>query len=235
MKTVAIMLAGGSGTRIGGKVAKQYIEIEGKPLLYYPLKTFQESFIDEIVIVVRDGDEEYVKTEIVDKYGFDKVTGVIAGGKERYHSVAAGLEACSKECDFVFIHDGARAFVTQQVLTDSFEAVKRYGAAVAAVPSKDTVKIADEEGFVENTPNRESVYIMQTPQTFDFHSIRDCYRKLIDDEELLIADGVKITDDAMVMEFFGDKKVFLSRGDYRNTKVTTPEDVEIARLFLKND
>ena len=232
MKNIGIILAGGSGKRIGGKVAKQYIEIGGKPLIYYSLKTFQESFIDEIVLVVRKGDEEYVRDDIVAKYGFNKVAAIVAGGAERYHSVAAGLEACSDDCDYVFIHDGARAFVTQQVLFDSLEAVKAYKAAVSAVPAKDTVKIANKDGFVENTPDRNSVYIMQTPQAFDFHCIQECYRRLIEQEDVLIAAGVKITDDAMVMEYFGDKKIFLSRGDYRNIKVTTPEDVEIASLYL---
>lgn len=233
MKTVGIILSGGSGKRVGGKVAKQYIEIAGKPLLYYPLKTFEESFIDEIVLVVRSGDEAFVEDEIVKKYGFNKVTKIVTGGKERYHSVAAGLEACI-ECDYVFIHDGARAFVTEEVLEDAFEAVKIHGAVVAAVPSKDTVKIADEDGFVAGTPNRESVYIMQTPQAFEYSAIKDCYRKLIENEDKLIADGIKITDDAMVMEQFGDKKVFLSRGDYKNMKVTTPEDIEIGKLYVRS-
>lgn len=231
-KCVAIVLAGGSGKRIGGNVPKQYIEINGKPLIYYCLKTFEESFIDEIVLVVRAGDEEYVRKEIVDRYSFKKVVKITAGGEERYSSVACGLEAI-ENCDYVFIHDGARAFVTGEVLQNAHEAVKKYGATVASVKSKDTVKLADKTGFVSSTPDRDSVYIMQTPQVFDFAAIRECYRKLLASEKELLAKGINITDDAMVMERFGSLKVFLCRGDYKNIKVTTPEDVNIAKMILK--
>lgn len=230
-KCAAVVLAGGSGKRIGGNVPKQYIEIDGRPLLYYCLKTFEESFIDEIVLVVRAGDEEYVKKEIVDKYSFKKVVRITAGGAERYHSVACGLNAIN-DCDYVFIHDGARAFVTEKVLMNAYEAVKKYGATVASVKSKDTVKLADKEGFVCSTPDRDSVYIMQTPQTFDFAAIKECYRKLIASEGDLLKEGVNITDDAMVMERFGSLRVFLCEGDYRNIKVTTPEDVNVAKMIL---
>ena len=231
-KCAAIVLAAGSGKRMGTKVPKQFLELDGKPILYYCLKTFEDSFIDEIVIVCRPEDEEYVRTEIACKYSFEKITRITAGGKERYHSVAAGLEAI-EECDYVFIHDGARPFVNDDILDASFRGVSEYHSAITSVPAKDTVKIADENRFVCETPKRDRVYLMQTPQTFDFDEIRQCYRMLINNEEELISKGIAITDDAMVMEYFGDRRVYLSQGDYKNIKVTTPEDIAIAKMFLE--
>ena len=233
-KCAAIVLAAGSGKRMGGDVPKQFMTICGKPLLYYALKTFQESFIDEIVIVTKAENEEYVRREIVERFSFGKVMKIAEGGRERYHSVALGLEALNDDCDIVFIHDGARPFVTKEVLDEAFNGVMSHHVAIASVPSKDTVKIADSDGFVTDTPNRNSVYIMQTPQTFEFEEIRDCYRKLIERETEILRSGITITDDAMVMEQFGERKVFLSRGDYRNIKVTTPEDLKIAKLYVED-
>ena len=230
-KCAAIVLAAGVGKRMGADVPKQFIKIDDKPILYYSLRAFENSFIDEIVLVVRSEDIDYCQ-EMVREFSFSKVTKVTVGGAERYHSVALGLEAID-EADFVFIHDGARCCVTQQVLNCTFDAVSEYGAAVASVPSKDTVKIANAEGFAKETPSRDTVYIIQTPQVFDFNAIRECYRKLIAREGELAAGGIKITDDAMVMEFFGEDKVFLCGGDYRNIKVTTPNDLVLAEIYLK--
>lgn len=238
-RCAAIVLAAGSGKRMGGNVPKQFISVGDKPLLYYCLRTFQDSFIDDIVVVTKPENIEYVTRDIVEEYSFDKVTAVVAGGKERYHSVAMGLEhfvnnrEASAAIDYVFIHDGARPFVTLDVLENAFEGVSRYGAAVAGVPSKDTVKILDNKGFVVDTPNRECVYIMQTPQVFNCSEIAQCYSKLIEDEESIVAKGIVVTDDAMVMELFGNRRVYISQGDYRNIKVTTPEDMITAAKYLE--
>lgn len=235
-KCAAIILAAGSGKRMGGDKPKQFLTVCGKPLLYYSIKAFQESFIDEIVIVTKAENIDYVKEDIVKTYSFDKVSFIVEGGKERYHSVACGLEAlCNLKCDYVFIHDGARPFVTEQILESAFEGVNKYHAAVAAVPSKDTVKLRDDDGFVSQTPNRKSVYIMQTPQTFEYERILGCYRKLVEKEDEVLKTGVIITDDAMVMEYFEKEcKIYLSEGDYRNIKVTTPEDMRIAELYAED-
>jgi len=230
----AVVLAAGSGKRMGINTPKQFLEMNGKPLLYYCLKTFQESFIDEIVIVCRNEDFEYVKTDIVERYSFDKIKSIVFGGRERYHSVAAGLEALDG-FDFVMIHDGARPFVSQEVLENAYQVVSKKGSAIAAVPAKDTVKIVDEDMSVSQTPNRSSVYLMQTPQTFDFDCIKNCYRELLKMEEKVISEGVVITDDAMVMEYFGNRKVYLSAGDYKNIKITTPEDLAIAAVYMEEN
>lgn len=232
-RLAAIVLAAGSGKRMGTDTPKQFLEVNEKPLLYYCIKKFNDSFVDEIIIVCRPDDKEYIKEEIVKKYSFGKVTKIVCGGKERYHSVAAGLEAIDS-CDYVYIHDGARPFVTDEIIESAFETVSKNGTAITAVPSKDTVKIVDEDGFVAMTPNRNTVYLMQTPQTFDFASIRDCYRQLLKEENNIIESGIAITDDAMVMEKFGKDKVRLSKGDYRNIKITTPEDLILAKTYVED-
>lgn len=236
-KTVAIVLASGRGTRMGGDVPKQYMDVCGKPLLYYTIKAFEDSFIEKIVLVCGKGDEDYVREQIVSKYGFDKVCGIAYGGRERYHSVYNGLkyikdnmpEYAGDDC-VVFIHDGARPLVNGEILKKCYEDTLEYGSGVAAVMSKDTVKIADENGFVVSTPQRDKVYLMQTPQTFSFGLIEKAYGSLMDDMDRILQSGITITDDAMVLEYFSDKKVKLSEGSYENIKVTTPEDMG----FLEN-
>ncbi len=239
-KTAAIILAAGRGTRIGGDRPKQYQDIGGYPLIWYSLKAFSDSFVDEIVLVCSEEDREYVSAEIVDKYGFSKVHSVVAGGLERYHSVYNALKAlrCVAEgdnrepCDIVFIHDGARPFVTGEVITRAYESVLTDRACVVAVPVKDTVKVSDTGGFAVETIPRDRVWLMQTPQTFDFYEIYDAYSKLMESENDLKQKGVQITDDAMVLELFSDRKVRLVMGDYRNIKVTTPDDIVLAKCLL---
>lgn len=232
-KSVAVVLAGGRGTRMSSDVPKQYMNIAGHPLIYYSLKVFEDSFVDEIVLVCGETDIEFCRKEIVEANGFKKIRKIVAGGKERYHSVANGLQAID-DCDVVFIHDGARPFVTQDVLKRAYEETLLHKATVIAVPSKDTVKIADGEGYAASTPNRSDVWIIQTPQTFDFKMIKNAYCRLIDEESELSKQGVVITDDAMVMEHFGNCKVKLVNGDYRNIKITTPEDILVAGVYLAN-
>ncbi len=225
------MLAAGKGKRMGADVAKQYLLLNGKPLLCHSLQVFEESFIDEVVLVVSGDEIDYCRKEIVEKYSFDKVKKIVAGGKERYHSVAYGLRA-AEGCDLIFIHDGARPMVDNDILDRLFEAVQEYGTAIAAMPVKDTVKIADEAGFAIETPDRRSLWQMQTPQVFTYGPIREAYEKLLDQEAEMIRKGISVTDDAMVMETFGDLKVKLVEGSYRNIKVTTPEDLKIAQALL---
>ncbi|ADL33317.1 2-C-methyl-D-erythritol 4-phosphate cytidylyltransferase IspD1 [Butyrivibrio proteoclasticus B316] len=234
MKTVAIVLAAGSGSRMKSDVKKQYMEIGGKPLIYYSLKAFEESIIDDIVLVVSRGDEEYVRNEIVDKYHFDKVTAIVEGGLYRYHSVRRGLMAAAPDCDYAFIHDGARPFVNDEIIMRALRAVKEHGACVVGMPVKDTIKISDDEGFARETPDRAHTWMIQTPQVFSYKMILELYQKLDRVEEDLMAKGVNITDDAMVVEYFTDKKVKLVEGSYTNIKITTPEDIPTAEAILRN-
>ena len=232
-KCTAIVLAAGQGKRMGTKIQKQYLEIDGKPILYYSLQAFEQSeLIDEIVLVVGTGQSDYCKTQMVSKYGFKKVKTIVEGGKERYHSVANGINAISWENDMVFIHDGARPFVTEEILQRAYDEVLSSHACVVGMPVKDTVKIADNNRNVVNTPNRSNVWQIQTPQVFDMDLITQAYDKLIKQEEMLLKQNVAITDDAMVVECFSDVQVKLVEGSYQNIKITTPEDIDIAKVFI---
>ncbi len=225
-KCSAIILAAGVGKRMNSKIPKQFMELEGKPVLYYALKTFQESFIDQLILVTGASELDFCKKEIVDKYGFNKVKAVVAGGKERYHSVYEGLKAV-EGADYVFIHDGARPFVELDMLERAYAEVELNKACVIAVKAKDTVKIADKDGFVKTTPDRSLVWQVQTPQVFEFQAIKKAH------EIVMQQDDIAITDDAMVYEAAFGKPVKLVEGSYENIKLTTPEDMEIAHIFLQ--
>lgn len=232
-RNVAIVLAAGKGKRMNADRPKQYLLLDGKPILYYSLKTIEESFIDRIILVTSADEIEYCRKEIVEKYGLQKVTSIVAGGKERYHSVWNGI--CQVEdCDYLFIHDGARPFLTQDILDDAYRCVKEYDACVAAVPVKDTIKQVDGSGRVTFTPRRSALYQMQTPQTFHFSLIKDAYEGLIRQEEDLKKKGIAITDDAMAVETITSHDVRISEGAYTNIKITTPEDIWIAESLIKN-
>lgn len=232
MKTTAIVLAAGRGKRMQSDKPKQYLEIDGKPILYYTLKAFEDSFIDEVILVTSKGDISYCKEEIVENYGFSKVSQIVEGGKERYHSVMSGIFS-AKDCDVIFIHDGARPFVKEEMLERLLQGVKEYKACVAAVPVKDTVKIADADGFIETTPNRNLLWAVQTPQVFAYELIESAYKKLEVEEVDLLNRGIQITDDAMVVETLLGEKVKLIEGDYCNIKITTPEDLDMAQILVK--
>ena len=165
MRCVAVVLAAGRGKRMNSDIQKQYLLIHEKPVLYYSLDVFEKSFVDEIVLVTGEDEIEYCRREIVEKYGFQKVRQIVAGGKERYHSVYRGIESCGT-CDYLMIHDGARPFITEEILLRSLSAVREYGACVAGVRVKDTVKIEDGNGFISET--RVSVECADASDIFIF-------------------------------------------------------------------
>lgn len=173
----AIVLAGGSGRRMNSDIPKQYMMLKGKPVIYYSLKAFQDNLhIDDIILVTSDHYIEYVKKNILDDT-LDKVSKVIQGGVERYDSVWEGLK-CIKESGYVFIHDGARPCISQKLINDCYEAVVEDGACIAAVPVKDTIKIADSEGYAAKTPDRNTLWQIQTPQVFEYDIIKSAYSSL---------------------------------------------------------
>lgn len=226
MNYTAIVLAAGSGSRMNTTIKKQYLLLEEKPILYYSLKAFEESTVTDIVLVVGHGEVEYCKKEIVERYQLKKVTAIVEGGKERYHSVFEGLKAI-KNADYVLIHDGARPFVTGEILERAMRSVEKYRACVVGMPVKDTIKIVDENGYSKETPERRNVWMMQTPQCFEFGLIYEAYEKMLQEED------ETITDDAMVLERVHDLPVKLIEGSYSNIKITTPEDLVIAEAYLK--
>lgn len=239
-RCTAIVLAAGSGKRMHSGVAKQFMLVGGKPLIWYSLQAVEQSeIIDDCILVTGAEDIAYVKTEIVEKYGFSKVDAVVAGGCERYESVGNALAVMAADGmtipnrdGYVFIHDGARPFLTEEILQNTYEAVQAYRACAAAVPSKDTVKLSDGQGFAAETPDRRSVWNVQTPQAFDTALAVQAYTRLREELPALAGKGIAVTDDAMVVELFTDTRVKLAEGSYRNMKVTTPEDICIAEALL---
>ena len=227
-KCTAIVLAAGQGKRMGTKVQKQYLEIDGKPVLYYSLYIFEQSpIIDEIILVVGENQEEYCQNEIISKYGIRKVKKIVQGGAERYHSVWNGLQEVEGE-GYVFIHDGARPFINEEILNRAYKDVENCKACVVGMPVKDTIKLANREGYVDETPERSLVWMIQTPQVFENSLVKKAYALLMEQE------NIQVTDDAMVVEQMLGHKVKLSRGSYENIKITTPEDLDIAEIFVKN-
>ena len=228
MKNTAIVLAAGQGKRMHTKIQKQFLEIKGYPVLYYSLRCFQDSpLIEDIILVTGEESVLYCQKEIVDKYGFTKVTKIIPGGKERYDSVYQGLLACENS-DYVLIHDGARPFITEEILERGLTGAEETGACAVGMPSKDTVKIADESGYIAETPDRNKVWMIQTPQIFQYALIRNAH------ESIRTREMSNVTDDAMVVEQETGIKVRLAEGSYQNIKITTPEDLGVAELILGN-
>ncbi len=226
MSTAAIILAAGQGKRMNSPVKKQYIEIAGRPLLYYPLKAFEDSGTDEIVVVASPEDIDYVKTEVVSRYGFAKVTAVVPGGNERFESVLCGLKAT--DADYCLIHDGARPLISTQVIERCMAAVIEKKAVVVGVRSKDTVKLVGEDLEVVVTPPRKSVWIAQTPQAFSRELILSAYEKL---EASGQSDYIP-TDDAMLVQDMTGVKASMLEGEYTNIKVTTPDDLGFVERIL---
>ena len=232
MKHIAIVMAAGSGKRMGGDIPKQFLLIRNKPVLYYTLKTLEESFIDEIILVTRHEDISYCEDEIVKRFGFKKVKKVVPGGAERYLSVYEGLKSVEETDSYIYIQDGARPLLTEDILLRVKESVENYDATVTAVESKDTVKIADDNGFVADTPLRKKVWNAQTPQAFLYKVIKAAYDKLIEEEET--GKTFNITDDSQVCELFSKTGVYITKGDYNNIKITTESDLATVEKILEN-
>lgn len=226
-KVGAVVLAGGQGRRMHSAVQKQYMMLAGRPLITYALEAFEKSSVDEIVLVVGAGEIEYVQETILAGKGFQKITAVTEGGKERYHSVYEGLKKLEK-CDYVLIHDGARPLISKDIIERAIAGAAAYEACVVGMPVKDTIKISDEDGYAAATPDRSRLWQIQTPQAFSYKLVRRAYDEIMADESRQIG----ITDDAMVVESRTDRKVRLIEGSYKNLKVTTPEDIILAEALL---
>ncbi|MGL4991668.1 MAG: 2-C-methyl-D-erythritol 4-phosphate cytidylyltransferase [Sarcina sp.] len=227
MKNIAIILAGGKGKRMNTSVSKQFIDINEKPVIYYTIKKFEEcNQIDDIVLVLPKDEIEYFNNNIQSKYNF-KINKIIEGGNERSESVYNALKEikCSND-DIILIHDGARAFVSKEIILNGIFYAKEFGCTAPGVIPKDTIKIKDEKSFVVSTPNRSDLVAIQTPQCFKYSIIKECHEKIKNK-------NVVITDDTMVVEYFG-KKVYLYEGSYENIKITTVEDLVLAKDLAKD-
>lgn len=219
----AIILAGGRGTRMGSDISKQFIEVDGKPMLYYTLNTFINSeLIKEIILVLPKNEIEYCKINVLDKYNLN-VNKIVEGGKERQDSVYNALKEVENS-KLVLIHDGARPFTTDRIIEEGITFARKYGAAAPGVTPKDTIKVIDSNNFSKETPNRNTLVSIQTPQVFKTDMIISCHEKVREE-------NVKVTDDTMVVERY-NHKVYIYKGDYENIKVTTKEDLILAEKLV---
>ncbi len=221
-----VIAAAGSGSRMGSKTNKQYIQLGTRPLLTYSLDTFEKmEIVKDIIIVAKEPEIEYCEKAVVKACGYKKVSRVIAGGLERQDSIWLGLNELDKDTDYVAVHDGARPFVTVELVMRILEAAVRWGAAIPAVAVRDTLKKVDKDNFVRQTLDRAAIFAIQTPQIFRYGELYKSY-------EYAREQGINATDDASLYEkYIGRVKVV--PGDYNNLKITTPEDLVIARTILE--
>ncbi len=220
----AIVLAGGRGKRMGAVQSKQYIDLNGKPILYYTLKQFiVNKLIDYIILVVPEDEIGYCKNKVLNKYGL-KVDKLVCGGKERQDSVYNALSQLENS-DIVLIHDGARPFVSHKIINDAVKYAEIYKAAAPGVMPKDTIKVKGENNFSVETLMRNNLVAIQTPQAFEFNLIYNCHKEVK-------KRGIAVTDDTSVVEFFGNK-VYIYEGNYTNIKITTPEDLVLAKYLVR--
>ncbi|CAN5554308.1 2-C-methyl-D-erythritol 4-phosphate cytidylyltransferase [soil metagenome] len=219
MKKVAVIVAGGSGTRMNNTIPKQFLLIKGKPVLYYTLKTFLDSYKDLEIILVLPEEHIAAGQEIIDAFFDYKRIQLTAGGRTRFHSVQNGLALITEEC-MVFVHDGVRCLLTKKLVQDCYEAALEFGSAVPVTECKDSIRLIkgdDNEAF-----DRNRVKMVQTPQTFHSKILLPAFK--IDYKD-------KFTDEATVVEAFG-LKVYLVEGEEDNIKITRPIDLVIAETLL---
>lgn len=226
-KAVALIPAAGMGKRMGASINKQYLHLNGMPIVARTIEVFESSPLIDAIYLVIPGDEiPYCREHVVERYGFKKIAAIVPGGRERQNSVMNGLNAMRpflSDDDIVLIHDGVRPFISEHILRESIEIARSHDGALVAVPVKDTIKMA-HNGVVTGTPPRESLWQAQTPQTFRFGTILQAHLSAGDD-------NFYGTDDASLLERSGGE-VRIIRGDYRNIKITTPEDLIVAESFL---
>lgn len=234
----AIVLAAGRGSRMASAEKKQFMEIGGRPLFLHSVEAFASAGASVIAVVTGEEDVDRVngllKNFAAGKSGeaWPEIA-VAPGGAERWLSVREGLEMLRRmhfpQEGIVAIHDGARPVVDSALILRTVTAAEKYGSGVAGVPSKDTIRVTDAEGVSLKTPDRNNCWLVQTPQTFRFGEIASAYEKVFAEQALQAG----ITDDAMLFERATGKKTRMVMGDYRNIKVTTPEDREIVETFLE--
>ena len=221
----AIVPAGGRGVRMGSNVPKQFLTLGDVPLLVHALQTFEScSIISEIVLVVPEDDCAYCHDHIVPNYGLKKISRVVGGGRRRQDSVLNGVQVTNPTSDIVVVHDAVRPFVTERMIADVVKAARKHGAAIVAIPLRDTVKRVNFDGLIEETLSREKLWAAQTPQAFQ----RDILLRAHEQGE---TDGVDATDDAFLVERMG-LSVSVVQGSFHNIKVTRPEDLQMGQAIL---
>ena len=223
MSVCAVVPAGGTGTRMGGTVPKQFLELNGKPILYYTLKTLQDcGIISELILVVPEKEYDNACTDWLGKP--EIVTKVVVGGKKRQDSVYNGFCELSPQTEIVLVHDGVRPFLSHQMIQESVDAAREYGAAITAIPVNDTIKKVDDSGLVSKTVDREGLWRVQTPQVFRYELLQEAFKK---------ANSEKFygTDEGTLIEHLG-KPVKVVEGSEQNIKITRPEDLRLSEIFI---
>jgi 2-C-methyl-D-erythritol 4-phosphate cytidylyltransferase len=225
-KTGVIVVAAGKGSRMGTAESKQYLQLDDKPILIHTLSAFERmGFVDTVVLVTGAGDVDRCR-DWVQAYKLSKTKAVISGGKERQDSVHEGLKALPSDIEWVLVHDGVRPVAAPRHVKACLERAQLTEAAVLAVPVKDTIKVVNGEGVITATPERSSLWAIQTPQAFRLSLLLEAYERA--EEEGFIG-----TDDAMLVERLG-RSVSVVESDYYNIKITTPEDMPWAEWILRN-
>jgi 2-C-methyl-D-erythritol 4-phosphate cytidylyltransferase len=226
MKADAVIVSAGKGHRFMEGKKKQFHSLAEKPILAHTLDKFETCpMIHSIFLVVAEEDMGYCLEEIVERYRYQKISQIVPGGRSRQESVKNGIDSLPKDVDIVAIHDGVRPFITREMIEESIRAAVRFQAVVMAMPVKETIKMVHPDGTILKTLDRESLWQVQTPQTFQVNVIKEAYQRAT-------RDGFVGTDDASLVERLG-VKVHILPGSYTNIKITTPEDLLLANLFLQ--
>ena len=226
MKTVAIIVAGGSSSRFGDKIPKQFQTIADKPLLSHTIIKFENAtLVDKVIVVVAEEFLIYSAEKIIDPYDFKKVEKVVIGGETRQESVKNGLIACPSGTEYVAIHDGARPLVSVNDINKVIETAMEERAAILAIRTTNTVKQVKDD-YIISTPDRTDLYQAQTPQVFQYDMIKDAYEKYNDSDNF--------TDDASLLEKTG-LKIKVIEATSPNIKITTKDDLKLAELLLKGN
>ncbi len=223
--TVAVVPAAGRGLRMGGTTPKQFLSLAGLPILVHSLRVLEHAaVVAEIILTVPEADREYCLNEIVARHGFRKITRVVPGGEQRQDSVRHGLAEVDQNSDVVLIHDAVRPFLTTDMVTRVVNAAAEHGAAIVAIPMRDTIKRVKADGFIESTVDRNHLWLAQTPQAFQRPLLQAAHRKAQ-------LENYHATDDAQLMEWLGHR-VAIVEGTGENIKITRPEDLEIGEAIL---
>ena len=225
MNSVVIVSAG-RGSRMKADINKQFLKLQNKEVIAHTIdKFYNNENIGEIIVVVREDEAEFFKINIIEKYGYKNIK-IAFGGSERQDSVYNGLKMVDENCKIVLIHDGARPFVNNETIDSAIESAKENKCVIVGVPVKDTIKVIDENNNVCDTPDRSTLWSIQTPQVFDYSLIMKAHEKARED-------NYYGTDDSILMEYFG-QKVKVVEGSYNNIKITTPEDLKIGEEILRD-
>jgi 2-C-methyl-D-erythritol 4-phosphate cytidylyltransferase len=226
VKVAAIIPAAGKGRRMGHPFPKHYIRLEERPILAYTIEAFEKcSGVNQVFVVVRSGEEEYCLKEVVERYGFKKVLKIVIGGDRRQDSVYNGIKELDEDTDIVVVHDGVRPFVSPELINETVKLAMYVDGVVAALPVKDTIKEISPDGFIKGTPERESLWNAQTPQTFKKRIIEEAF-------ERAFTDNFSGTDESSLVERLGGR-VKIIEGSHENIKITTKEDLLLAEFILR--